>query len=74
MPQVARQTIELTLNIGIACLHHKETALGELINQAARALYLAKSNRRNRMSLCKEKSMGKDSGCSEHDRKLHPES
>jgi len=74
MPQVARQTIELTLSIGIACLHHKEIPLGELINQAAQALYLAKSNGRNRVSLCEEKSMGEDLGCSEHDSKLHPKS
>jgi diguanylate cyclase (GGDEF)-like protein len=48
---VAEQAIEITISIGIASLCSGETTLSELINQADQALYLSKSNGRNRVSL-----------------------
>ncbi len=49
--KVAEQTIEITISIGLASLDSEETTLTELINHADQALYLSKSNGRNRVSL-----------------------
>ena len=53
---VDRQTIQITISVGVASLRDHETNLGELINQADQALYRSKSNGRNQVCVWSEDS------------------
>jgi diguanylate cyclase (GGDEF)-like protein len=48
---VGGQTIQLTISVGVACLHQGDSTLSELIDRADHALYASKAHGRNRVSL-----------------------
>jgi diguanylate cyclase (GGDEF)-like protein len=48
---IEQHTIQLTISVGIAPVLGMETPLMEVINQADQALYMSKSDGRNRVSV-----------------------
>lgn len=52
--KIGHKTIQFTISIGVSCLHPETSSLETMLNEADKALYIAKNSGRNQVCLSQE--------------------